>query len=158
MDIHTLLNDLISNISSLPLNHTPIKERLIHMQQDLQQQHDVVLHAHRHQTYLTTSILIEQNRYLAHRFLIRCKVSTSLFQTSFHLVMKEPKAKNGWISMGLGQVAFSTRTTLNVLTRRSSNVHAKTPQTSRHEEIERSIDEAQELTPLEKLEQMHKHV
>ncbi|KAK3017785.1 hypothetical protein RJ639_003415 [Escallonia herrerae] len=45
-----------------------------------------------------------------------------------------------------------------VLTRRSSNVHAKTPQTSRHEEIDRSINEAQELTPLAKLEQMHKHV
>ncbi|KAK2993242.1 hypothetical protein RJ640_015721 [Escallonia rubra] len=48
----------------------------------------------------------------------------------------------------------------NIPTRinKSSNVHAKTPQTSRHEEIERSIDEARELTPLEKLEQMHKHV
>ncbi|KAK2986398.1 hypothetical protein RJ640_022396, partial [Escallonia rubra] len=44
-----------------------------------------------------------------------------------------------------------------VLTRRSSNVHAKTPQTSGREEIERSIDEAHELTPLAKLEQMHKH-
>ncbi|KAK3017589.1 hypothetical protein RJ639_003803 [Escallonia herrerae] len=57
-----------------------------------------------------------------------------------------------------GMAGYELLKKIKVLTRRSSNVHAKTLQTSRREEIERSIDEAQELTPLAKLEQMHKHV
>ncbi|KAK3003492.1 hypothetical protein RJ639_018823 [Escallonia herrerae] len=67
IDFHNLLNDLTVNFSSLPLNHTPLLDSLTRMQHDLQRQQDAAIQAHRRQAYLTTSILTEQNRYLAHQ-------------------------------------------------------------------------------------------
>ncbi|KAK3038000.1 hypothetical protein RJ639_029951 [Escallonia herrerae] len=67
INFHTLLNDLVANVSSLPLNLTLVLDRLNCMQQDLQCQHDAELQAHRHLAYLSTSILTEQNRYLGHQ-------------------------------------------------------------------------------------------
>ncbi|KAK3002335.1 hypothetical protein RJ639_020782 [Escallonia herrerae] len=67
IDFHNLLNDLTANLSSLPLNHTPILDSLTRMQHDLQRQQEAAIQAHHHQAYLTTSILTKQNRYLAHQ-------------------------------------------------------------------------------------------
>ncbi|KAK3039063.1 hypothetical protein RJ639_028514 [Escallonia herrerae] len=67
IDFHNLLNDLTANLSSLPLNHTPLMECLSQMQQDLRHQQETALGDHRRQAYLITSILTEQNRYLAHQ-------------------------------------------------------------------------------------------
>ncbi|KAK3022875.1 hypothetical protein RJ639_045965 [Escallonia herrerae] len=67
IDFHTLFNKLVSNVTSLPLNYTPILKSLTRMQHDHHRQQDATLQAHCRQAYLTTSILTEQNRYLAHQ-------------------------------------------------------------------------------------------